>query len=105
MTNKHGDLVVTGNYAGVNDYIQAFYAGRKACDPLGTLRDIVPLTNNTNSYNYGTLNYDNQLGQRWGDYCGICPDPCNDLDIWLTNQIVGHEDLWSILATQLKPVR
>ncbi len=105
MTNKNGDLVVTGNYAGVNDYIQAFYAGRKACDPLGTLRDIVPLTNNTNSYNYGTLNYDYQLGQRWGDYCGICPDPCNDLDIWLTNQIVGHKDLWSILTTQLKPMR
>ncbi len=105
MTNKNGDLVITGNFAGVNDYIQAFYVGRKASDPLGTLREIVPLTNNTNSYNYGSLLYNNPNAQRWGDYCGICPDPCNDLDIWLTNEIVGNKDLWSILATQLKPVR
>lgn len=104
MTNKNGDLVVTGNFAGVDNYIQAFYVGRKGSDPLGQMGDIIPLTNNTNSYNYGPLYYNSHgLGQRWGDYCGICPDPTNDLDIWLTNQIVVNKDLWGVLATQLTP--
>ena len=74
MTNKNGDLVVTGNFAGVNDYIQAFYVGRKGSDPLGQMGNIIPLTNNTNSYNFGPLAYDTHgLGQRWGDYLRHLP--------------------------------
>ena len=43
------------------------------------------------------------LGNAGAIICGICPDPTNDLDIWLTNQIVVNEDLWGVLATQLIP--
>lgn len=103
MTNKNGDMVIIGNFAGIDNYVQAFYTGRKATDPLGQLRDITPLTNNTNAYNFGTLNYDDPIGQRWGDYCSLALDPINNLDIWATNQIVSGQNLWSVLATQLIP--
>ena len=53
MTNKNGDLVVVGTVSGTNDYTNVFYAGRKAADQLGTLRDPVLVTNNTNPYNFG----------------------------------------------------
>ena len=54
MTNKNGDLVIEGTVSGTNDYTNVFYAGRKATDPLGSLRDPVLVTNNTsNPYNYG----------------------------------------------------
>ena len=41
MTNKNGDLVIEGTVSGTNDFTNVFYAGRKATDPLGTLRDPV----------------------------------------------------------------
>jgi hypothetical protein len=103
MTNKNGDMAIIGNFAGRDNYVQAFYTGRKATDPLGQLRDITLLTNNTDAYNFGTLNYNDAVGQRWGDYCSLALDPINNLDIWATNQIVSGPSLWSILTTQLIP--
>lgn len=100
MTDKDNNIVIIGNVAGENSYVQAFYTGRRSCDPLGKLRNIILLTNNSSSYNFGTLG---SIGQRWGDYCSISPDPCNDRDIWATNQIVSFKDGWGLLTTQLIP--
>lgn len=103
MTDKDNNIVIIGNVAGADSYVQAFYTGRKACDPLGKLRDNVLLTNNTASYNFGTLFYNDATGQRWGDYCSLSPDPCNDRDIWATSQYVPFQDGWGLLTTKLIP--
>ncbi len=103
MTDKCGNMVISGNVAGENNFIQAFYTGRKATDKPGMLRDIVLLTNNTKEYNFGTLNYTKPVGQRWGDYSGISPDPCNDRDIWVTSEIVSGQNRWGLLTTKLIP--
>lgn len=101
MTNKNGDLVIEGTVSGNNDYTNVFYAGRKATDPLGSLRDPVLVTNNTsNPYNYGPLN-----PQRWGDYTNLAPDPSNDLIIWSTGEWAAIENGWGIQATQLLPTK
>lgn len=105
VTNKNNNMMVIGNFSGENDYIQAFYTSRKATDPLGTLNPITLLTNNTSSYNFGTLLPTNANYLRWGDYCSIKPDPINDRDLWATSQIVAFQDGWGILATQFKPTK
>ena len=100
MTNKNGDLVVEGTVSGVNDYINVFYAGRKASDPLGFLRDPALITNTTNPYNYGPY-YD----QSWGDYSALAPDPSNDLIIWSTGEWAAVNNGWGFQATQLLPTK
>ncbi len=108
MTNKNGDLVIEGTVSGSNDYINVFYAGRKATDPLGTLRDPVLLTDNTtNSFNFGPLNnYGNgNIGQRWGDLSSLAPDPSNDLAIWSTGMWAAIPNSYGFQATQLLPTK
>ena len=103
MTNKNGDLVIEGTVSGTNDYTNVFYAGRKASDPFGTLRDPVLVTNNTsNPYNFG---HSSGFGQRWGDYSSLAPDPSNDLAIWSTGEWAAIENGWGIQATQLLPAK
>ena len=104
MTNKNGDLVIEGTVSGATDVTNVFYAGRKATDPLGSLRDPVLITNNTsNQYNYGQQ--DSGFGQRWGDYTNLAPDPSNDLNIWSTGEWAAIENGWGIQATQLLPTK
>lgn len=103
MTNKNGDLVIVGTTSGANNYTNVFYAGRKATDSLGTLREPVLITNNPgNAYNWGPLATAG-IGQRWGDLSSVCPDPSNDLDIWSTGEWAGLPNGWAIQATQLIP--
>lgn len=106
MTNKKGDLVIEGTVSGENAYTNVFYAGRKATDSLGTLRDPVLVTNNTKYANNCELvrPYEGYIGQCWGDLTSLCPDPTNDLDIWSTGEWNAHDNVWAIQATQLKPV-
>lgn len=102
MTNKNSDLIITGTTSGANNYTNVFYAGRKASDPLGTLREPILITNNPgNPYNVSLLVP--QTGQRWGDLSSLAPDPSNDLDIWSTGEWAGLVNGWAIQATQLIP--
>ena len=103
MTNKNGDLIIEGTVSGNNDFTNVFFAGRKAADPLGTLRDPVLVTNNTNNpYNYGPAT---EIGQRWGNNSSLAPDPSNDLIIWSTGEWAAIENGWGIQATQLLPAQ
>ncbi len=108
MTNKCHDLVISGTVSGVDDYINVFFAGRKGTDPLNTLREPVLVTDNTSlSYNYAP-NVSLAPGpniQRWGDHGSLSPDPCNDIDIWLTNESVDFQNAWGITVAQLKPAK
>jgi hypothetical protein len=100
MTDKDNNITIIGNSAGEDDYIQAFYTGRQAHDPQGTLRPLTQFTDNSASYNFGTLEPTDPNGERWGDYQSLKPDPCNDRDLWATSQLVAFQDGWGILATQ-----
>ena len=103
MTNKNGDLVIEGTVSGTNDYTNVFYAGRKATDQLGTLRDPVLVTNNTNPYNFGPQS--NSAGQRWGDFSSLAPDPSNDLIIWGAGEWAAIKNGWGIQSMQLLPTK
>ena len=106
MTNKNGDLVIEGTVSGNNDFTNVFFAGRKATDPLGTLRDPVLSTNNTsNPFNYGAFSAAGNEGQRWGNFSYLAPDPSNDLIIWSTGEWAAIENGWGIQATQLLPAK
>ncbi len=104
MTNKKGDLVISGTVAGRNTYIDVFYAGRKAKDPANTLREPVFVTHNRASYNYGahSVFYTGALVTRWGDLGSLSLDPTSD-DIWLTNESVDAKDKWGVTVAQLQP--
>ena len=110
MTNKLVDMVVEATVSGEDDYTDVVYAARSKNDPLGTLRDPIYLTNNNselmNPYNFGSLAdpTNGNLGQRWGDLSSLCPDPCNDLDIWSTGEWAALYNGWGIQATQLSPL-
>ena len=101
MTDKDNNIAIIGNSAGEDDYIQAFYTGRKPNDPPGTLQPLSLLRENNASYNFGTLLPSDANSERWGDYCSLKPDPCNDRDLWATSQVVAFQDGWGILATAL----
>lgn len=103
MTDKDGNMAIIGNVAGENEYIQAFYTGRKPTDPLGTLRPITLLTNNAERYLFGTLGATDNNAERWGDYCSLKPDPYNERNLWATSQVVEFQDGWGILTTELLP--
>lgn len=111
MTNKNHDMVVSATVSGADDYIDVIYAGRKASDPLGTLRNPVYLTHNNETtqytYNYGPnaqINTGGQVvGQRWGDASSVNPDPINDLDLWATQESNPYQNGWGIQATKLIP--
>ena len=107
MTNKNGDLVIEGTVSGNDDYTNVFYAGRKAQDPLGVLRNPVLITNNTsNPYNHGPLIRTSPgIGQDWGLLSSLAPDPSNDLAIWSTGEWAAIENGWGIQATQLLPTK
>lgn len=101
MTNKNGDLVISGNVAGNNNFIDVFYAGRTKNDPPGILRAPVNITNNTFAYNFGQ--FATVQGARWGDYNSLSPDPVNDIDMWSSNEAVFALNGWGILVTKLIP--
>lgn len=106
MTNKNGDLVIACTVSGANASPNVVYAGRKATDPKGILRNPVMITNSTYSYNFGPfVNPSNaNIGQRWGDLSSLCPDPINDLDIWATQEFAAVQNGWGVQATKLTPV-
>ncbi len=102
MTNVNGDMVITGTVSSAVNYINVFYTTKSFNS--STTAPIMLLTNNANSYNFGTLAFDNyplpETGQRWGDYGSIFPDPVGDLNIWSTNEAVAFLNGWGVLATQ-----
>lgn len=105
MTNKKGDIVITGNVSGAEDYINVFYALGKAGTNGGATTVPALLTHETLPYNMGALSFNAyplppSSGQRWGDYSSLFPDPCNDLDLWSTNEAVALPNGWGVLATK-----
>lgn len=107
MSNEQGDLVISGTVSGENLYTSAFYVGRTASDPLGTLRvgssldDIIFATGSghfTRSLNSQGIINGNWVGQqRWGDYTQTSLDP-DGTRIWALQEVFenGLENLYVV---------
>ena len=57
MTNRNHELVLTFTVSGNNADANAGYALRKACDPLGTLRTPVLVTDTPYAFNLCPLGH------------------------------------------------
>jgi hypothetical protein len=73
----------------------AYYTGRKATDPAGTVQPSVTLAAGFDYY----IRFFNGTSNRWGDYSGISVDPADDATFWVFNEyaltrgtLIGGED-------------
>jgi hypothetical protein len=65
-------------------FASAAFTGREASDPLGTMRGY-------SLYHSGTGSYDEEVGNRWGDYSGISEDP-DGSNLWMIAEYAGTPD-------------
>ncbi|NUM75586.1 hemolysin, partial [candidate division KSB1 bacterium] len=77
-----GNMAVGFAASGPNIYPGAYYTGRLAYDPAGTVQPTGVLRSGLDFYRRtfsGTRN-------RWGDYSGISVDPVDDATFWIFNE-------------------
>jgi hypothetical protein len=60
----------------------AYYTGRKATDPAGTVQPSVTLAAGLAYY----IRFFSGTRNRWGDYSGISVDPADDATFWVFNE-------------------
>lgn len=108
MTNKNGDLSVSGVLSGNNQSISSFNTGRRATDPLGVLRtgptpiaSVFQEGSGSFTQGLGTVsqfpNITTTFGQRISDRSYTCFDPVNDLSMWTAQQFIADGKLqWAI---------
>lgn len=105
MTNKKQELILTFTVSGTNAFANAAYAIRKPCDPAGTLRKPILVTNTPFAFNLAPFVslFPGPEVQRWGDESAAVTDPCNDTDFWLTQQFTAAENYFGIQVTKVAP--
>lgn len=119
MTNPSGDLVIECTVSGLDAYTDVVYAARSRQAPLNMntftsgLSEPIYLTHNNfalgnnpplmHSFNSEPSYIDDGLGQRWGDFSTLAPDPCSDI-IWSTGQWAAVQNGVGSQATQLIPI-
>ena len=80
--NKKGDIGIGFSASAPSIFAGAYYTGRKASDPLGTVRPPEVLREGLDFYERtfgGSRN-------RWGDYSSIAVDPRDDSTFWVYNE-------------------
>jgi hypothetical protein len=77
-----GNLGIGFAASGTNIYPGAYYTGRKAADPAGTVQPAVALASGQDYYYRAFGGTEN----RWGDYSGIALDPANESVFWVFNE-------------------
>ncbi len=80
--NLNGDMAVGFSASASTIFPGAYYAGRLANDPAGTVGQSVALQAGVDYYHRAFGGSRN----RWGDYSGICIDPSDDLTFWVFNE-------------------
>ncbi len=93
--NGNGDAKFGFSASAQTIFCGAYYAGREAGDPAGTVQA-------TGTVQVGLDYYTRTFGgsrNRWGDYSGISVDPADDTTFWIFNEyaevrgtIIGGED-------------
>ncbi|MDB5173968.1 MAG: Hemolysin-type calcium-binding repeat family protein [Phycisphaerales bacterium] len=95
-----GDMAIGFSASGDNLLAGAYYTGRRASDPAGTVENSAAVAEGQDGYVRtfgGGVN-------RWGDYSGISVDPSDDKTFWIYNQYAltrdpapdafGEDGLW-----------
>ena len=108
MSNKQGDISISGSVMGVNQPPSAFFVGKAGTDPKdGTLK-IGAVQPNTYVVGSGTFtrNLGNGgfgFGQRWGDmsYCSL--DPVDRKTIWTIQEIIQQGVQTQVVAQLIAP--
>ncbi len=89
MPDQDKNLMITFSRSGVDEYIGAYVAGRKAGDAPG-LSTSIPVM-------LGQENYVKDFGSgrnRWGDYNGIALDPLDNSAVWVHTEYAGTRNRW-----------
>ena len=76
--NKDNSLAIGFSATGPNIYPGAYYTGRLASDPAGTVDTSKVLREGVTSYS--------SFAERWGDYTSISVDPEDDYCFWVYNE-------------------
>jgi len=101
MPDQNKNLMITFSRSGVDEYVGAYVAGRKAGDAPG-LSPSVPVK-------LGEGNYVKDFGSgrnRWGDYNGIALDPVDNDAIWVHTEYASTANRWGnwIAMTKMGPL-
>mgnify|MGYP000914055839 CR=1 FL=1 len=102
MVTGQGHVALGASTAGANEAANAATAGRLAGDALGTLRDVVALTNSNSAYNPPRNNGNDDGFRRWGDYSYTSLDPCDDMTLWTIQEFCNAADSWGVQVARLQ---
>ena len=80
--NRKGDIGIGFSASAPSIFAGAYYTGRKAGDPLGTVRPSEVLREGLDFYERTFSGSRN----RWGDYSSIAVDPRDDSTFWVYNE-------------------
>ena len=83
--NANGDMAIGFSASAPTIFPGAYYTGRVAGDPAGTVQPSGVLRTGLDFYvrTFGTPGVDRN---RWGDYSGTVVDPIDDLTFWVCNE-------------------
>lgn len=81
--DAQGDLGISFAASSSTLFASAYYTGRLASDPPGTVDAPAPLATGEDFY---VRNAPTDSRNRWGDYGGIAIDPTDDATFWAFNQ-------------------
>jgi hypothetical protein len=103
-----GHSVLGCSIAGTNEHINAFFTGRLANDPLGTLRagpggaSLAGYTSSSFAYNPpGNTPGVGQGPRRWGDYSATSVDPNDDMTMWTIQEYCNGTNTYGVRIAQL----
>ena len=95
--NSRGDVVMTFNRSGRNEFAGIFYSGRRAADPLGAFSQSVLLK--AGEANYAAVFSGSNIA-RWGDYAAVAVDPSNQT-FWFFNEFVKAATEWNAVIANV----
>lgn len=96
-----GHVLLGGNTAGTNEYINAMIASRLADDPLGTLQSPVPISSSPAPYNPSSDSGNQGGRRRWGDYSFSSVDPCDDMTLWTVQQFADAANSYGLRLAKI----
>lgn len=91
--NRRNDVLVGFQETGPSMFIAGRCAWRRASDPPGTLRPIVPLAEGLAATEGGA----------WGDYSGSCMDGDNRIDLWTVQSVANASGRGSTVIARVDP--
>lgn len=94
-------VLLGGNTAGTNEYINAAIANRLANDPLGVLQSPLLITASPAPYNPSSDSGNQQGRRRWGDYSFTSVDPCDDMTLWTVQQFADAANSYGLRVAKI----